>query len=553
MVPMVRSVWKRLSTPIVAGVVFSACGGVGASGIAGPDASEDGGSSSGGPQDGAVESANDASAPVDGSADACTDACTTGTSCTTPGAKRCEGNAVEACGPNGQWTAPVACVHQTCVSGACLGSCAPGDTLPLACGNCGTEMLTCSSTGAFQPGGPCVGQGPCAPGASQACNSYGSQSCGATCTWGACSCPAAALCVPGTVECSGNAVQSCDGCGQWQPAAPCSSQTCVAGACSGVCAPGQTNPVSCGNCGTDTQLCGPTGTWLSSGSCLGQGPCTPNSTQACGMNASQTCTAMCAWGPCSTSVTFSYTGSSQSFVVPTGVTQITVAASGAAGGADCYQDAGGKGATVTATIPVTPGETLVIEVGGGGGAPTGTSYCIMPGPGGFNGGATAGALTATMAYAGGGGGGASDVRQGGSALSNRVVIAGGGGGGAGGPTGGIGGPGGSSGTAGTSGDAGGGGGGGTSIAGGAGGTEVGGGGNGVAGSLGLGGTGGTGLRDSGGGGGGGYYGGGGGGGSGSCCGSGGGGGGSSYAEPNATGVTIQSGVRAGSGAVVLTW
>src|SRR5215469_4257034 len=66
---------------------------------------------------------------------------------------------------------------------------------------------------------------------------------------------------------------------------------------------------------------------------------------------------------------FSYTGAAQSFTVPAGVTHITVVAYGASGGGTAFNDAsppgnpeqencGGAGGSVTATIPVTPGEQL---------------------------------------------------------------------------------------------------------------------------------------------------------------------------------------------------
>jgi hypothetical protein len=105
------------------------------------------------------------------------------------------------------------------------------------------------------------------------------------------------------------------------------------------------------------------------------------------------------------SKTFRYEGKKQSFIVPSGVTQINVAASGAGSpSGDKYR--GGKGGLLKATIAVTPGEKLGIFVGGAGVASTGGSG----GSGGFN------------------GGGASDVRQGGNELKNRVIVAGGGGG-----------------------------------------------------------------------------------------------------------------------------
>jgi hypothetical protein len=244
--------------------------------------------------------------------------------------------------------------------------------------------------------------------------------------------------------------------------------------------------------------------------------------------------------------TFGFTGGEQAFAVPQGVRRVQIEAFGAQGGPGLL---GAFGASVTATIPVTSGETLAILVGG---LAIGTGGA----QGGFNGGGWGGA--AGNAY-GGGGGGASDVRQGGNALANRVVVAGGAGGNSGLETpGGVGG-----------GIAGGNGSGATSF-GGLGGTQVGGGAgggipnrDGEPGRLGVGGAGA--FHDpqpsisstyGGGGGGGGYYGGGGGGafgGPGVGVFVAGGGGGSSYAAPNAINVTMTSGANHGYGRVVITW
>jgi len=121
---------------------------------------------------------------------------------------------------------------------------------------------------------------------------------------------------------------------------------------------------------------------------------------------------------------FSYTGKRQEFKVPAGATQITVMARGASGpsfgsgGNGGYT--GGEGGVVTATISVTPGETLAIFVGGEGGS---------TGVGGFNGGGFSCGDSCGSGGSGTGGGGASDVRQNGDGLLNRAVVAGGGGGG----------------------------------------------------------------------------------------------------------------------------
>lgn len=118
-------------------------------------------------------------------------------------------------------------------------------------------------------------------------------------------------------------------------------------------------------------------------------------------------------------------------MVPTGVTHVTIVASGASGpyGATGHYCTviGRLGGVVKATIPVTPGETLAVFVGGEGtiGAPCGSQY--GNGSGAFNGGGDGG--VSGYGYDGDGGGGASDVREGGCALSNRILVAGGGGGG----------------------------------------------------------------------------------------------------------------------------
>jgi Glycine rich protein len=258
--------------------------------------------------------------------------------------------------------------------------------------------------------------------------------------------------------------------------------------------------------------------------------------------------------------TFQYTGREQSFKVPTGVTSITVDARGAAGAGHQpgYIGRPGRGGHVTATIPVQPGQTFAVFVGGKGSGRTG----------GFNGGGNG-----TGDDCGGfGGGGASDLREGGDTLPDRILVAGGGGGmgsflGGGGPNGGGGGGmrGGNGNGAGRSEGGGGGGRGATQSNGGAGGRggDPGSPHEGSAGSpgdLGVGGNGGlcgasTYEDFSGSGGGGGYYGGGGGGGGAGDAGGGAGGGGSGYVEPSATNVHVQRGWEkaTGNGKIILTW
>ncbi|HEY2474013.1 MAG TPA: glycine-rich protein [Candidatus Cybelea sp.] len=278
--------------------------------------------------------------------------------------------------------------------------------------------------------------------------------------------------------------------------------------------------------------------------------------------------------------TFNYTGGEQRFKVPSGITQLTVMASGASGASQnvgyCLYS-GGNGGVLKATIPVTSGERLSIFVGGEG---SGASSDCSPGTaGGFNGGGNGG--KGCCEADGTGGGGASDVREGGDALANRILVAGGGGGGGvgvpiyynsegtGGPGGGrVGGPG--TGGYGVRGHTcyivGYGGKGGTQTAGGRGGRrghDGCGGPHGYRGHFGAGGNGGgyastSGLSGGGGGAGGGYYGGGGGGAGGFATsgigGGGGGGGGSSYVEKQATHVEDKQGAAPpGNGKFIITW
>lgn len=232
--------------------------------------------------------------------------------------------------------------------------------------------------------------------------------------------------------------------------------------------------------------------------------------------------------------TKSYTGGQQTWVVPAGLSTVTVKAYGADG------EGGYKGALVQGDITVTAGETLYVYVGGAGSTNSG-----------YNGGARRCSTTGIYNS-----GGASDVRRGGTALSNRVIVAGGAGGGAYGSwkcTGaGSGGQNGGDGcnANGTSSAYSRGGKGGTGAAGGLGGNKVTGGANGSNGSSGSGGDGACGGGgESGGGGGGGYYGGGGGGGGNNTAGKGGAGGGGGSSYVNGTNASYAAGNNSGNGKV----
>ena len=272
--------------------------------------------------------------------------------------------------------------------------------------------------------------------------------------------------------------------------------------------------------------------------------------------------------------TYSYTGSLQTFVVPSCVSQITIDMAGASGAnaidVNPTNSTGGKGGRIMGVLTVTPGQLFNIYIGSAGNATTGA--------GGYNGGGAGGQASAGSSCNGGfagGGGGASDIRIGGITLLDRVLVAAGGGGagrdycngscqpcGCGGSGGAGGGLTGINGVAayncgfsypGTG--VNGGGGGGSNAGGFAGLLDGTNGPSGNAGTLGVGGSGAGGSYDvAGGGGGGGYYGGGGGGsaGSGSGVAGGGGGGGSSYLGTMTSAVTTPS-YQQGNGYLILTY
>jgi hypothetical protein len=154
-----------------------------------------------------------------------------------------------------------------------------------------------------------------------------------------------------------------------------------------------------------------------------------------------------------TTVSFSYTGAEQTFVVPPGVTSIDITAVGGTGGSyispftgpvsglpfplPSLVIPGGVGGRVNTRLQVQPGQILYIAVGGngsegetfnGGGAPGTMCMASLPGfptlP--------CYLFLASPLYYGKAGGGASDIRTVSrtqpNSLASRLVVAGGGGG-----------------------------------------------------------------------------------------------------------------------------
>jgi hypothetical protein len=127
-------------------------------------------------------------------------------------------------------------------------------------------------------------------------------------------------------------------------------------------------------------------------------------------------------------VTFYYTGSQQTFTVPSGVYSLNITVNGASGGNTILSTGsiaayGGYGATVSGTMSVTPGEQFTIVVGGMGGEGGLDSYGYY-GTGGYSVGYVGGAGSEDgYGYYGGGGGGGSVISG-----PTETIVAGGGGG-----------------------------------------------------------------------------------------------------------------------------
>lgn len=102
---------------------------------------------------------------------------------------------------------------------------------------------------------------------------------------------------------------------------------------------------------------------------------------------------------------YGYTGSVQTYTAQWGYYKLEVW--GAQGGTRYTSGSGGKGGYSSGNIWLSPGTILYIYVGG---------------TNGYNGG---GAATGEPSGCGGSGGGGTDIRIGGTSLSDRVIVAGG--------------------------------------------------------------------------------------------------------------------------------
>ncbi len=137
------------------------------------------------------------------------------------------------------------------------------------------------------------------------------------------------------------------------------------------------------------------------------------------------------------SQTFTFNDTTQYFTVPAGVSSVDLTASGGSGGSGT---SAGPGAQITETVAVSPGDTLVVELGGQGGdggvqgpvsqSPEGGSGGLSSGDG-MNGGAGGSTNYLVDGDAGAGGGGGTEVVD---ATTGAILVVAGGGGGYGGPS-----------------------------------------------------------------------------------------------------------------------
>jgi hypothetical protein len=129
-------------------------------------------------------------------------------------------------------------------------------------------------------------------------------------------------------------------------------------------------------------------------------------------------------------VQFNYTGASQTFLTSNIVT-MKIEIWGAKGAEGVSPSVGGNGGYTYGTYSTTNGTTLYVVCGQLGAARAGSNLTPTgSAPTTFNGGGLGAYSTnvgTTLARWGGGGGGATDIRLGGTALANRILVAGGGG------------------------------------------------------------------------------------------------------------------------------
>ncbi len=216
----------------------------------------------GGPGDGSIA---DVTSHGDAHGDAGKDAAPV--SCLEGGTGVCAPDASATCGCGGTQKCGVDCLWGGCSAADCASGvicnagqccsaasvCQPGSMQSPTCAAgpaCGNQPETCSACGQWVAQGGCTGATGCSPGATQGCNTYGTQTCGSNCTWGACTCPPNPTCVPWTIAVSGQSPGDGPICTSGMGAGCCVTQIPNVCGSAGEC---------CGNIGTVCDACGQCG------------------------------------------------------------------------------------------------------------------------------------------------------------------------------------------------------------------------------------------------------------------------------------------------------
>jgi len=178
----------------------------------------------------------------------------------TPGATECaSGTEVQACTASGQWGTTTTCgTRQRCTGSAGSAACV-----------CNTDPV-CTSASNVCASGSTVAN--CVQDDSGCFYEASTATCSdQTCVSGACT----GVCAPGQTRCDGQTPQACGTNGQWGSGTTCdASTTCVSGTCTGVCGPGQSTCVPANGevlyCGSDGQFAWTGGTCMcgSNGACI---------------------------------------------------------------------------------------------------------------------------------------------------------------------------------------------------------------------------------------------------------------------------------------------
>ena len=133
-------------------------------------------------------------------------------------------------------------------------------------------------------------------------------------------------------------------------------------------------------------------------------------------------------GPPVTLFTSTTPGITSGIIVPAGVTQLNYTVIGGTGGTGNVSGVvGGKGASITGTMTVSPGDSLTVTVGGNGqNFPAGTTATPPAGGSGSDFGGAGGSRSPSSPGGGGGGGGGSEILD--TSNTSNFIVAGGGGG-----------------------------------------------------------------------------------------------------------------------------